>query len=261
MTSERPTIILGVSGSIAAYKAPLVVRGLIKSGAELRVVMTPSATEFVTPLVLANLSRHAVAVDMFDENVQRGGSWHIDLARQARAMVIAPASAKTIAALAHGITDTPVSCVALALPDTVPLFIAPAMDTEMWEHPVTRHNLGILRARGVHVLGPASGELASGSVGMGRMQEPEEIVESLRRSVDGFTSSVASTIEPQVDEEIDEEIDEENDTDIEADIHAQERIASAAQRPTSSLQDSLDHDAWSVDYMLAHMKGRARSAT
>lgn len=180
MSLQHTTIILGVSGSIAAYKSPMLVRSLVKQGADVHAVITPSATEFVTPLVLANLSRHAVAVNMFDENVQRGGSWHIELARKATAMVIAPASAKTIAALAHGITDTTVSCVALALPEHTPLFIAPAMDTEMWEHPVTQHNLSILEERGVHVIPPVPGELASGSVGMGRMEEPENIATVVR---------------------------------------------------------------------------------
>lgn len=180
MSLQNTTIILGVSGSIAAYKSPMLVRSLVKQGADVHAVITPSATEFVTPLVLANLSRHAVAVNMFDENVQRGGSWHIELARKATAMVIAPASAKTIAALAHGITDTTVSCVALALPEHTPLFIAPAMDTEMWDHPVTQHNLSILKERGVHVIPPVPGELASGSVGMGRMEEPENIATVVR---------------------------------------------------------------------------------
>lgn len=232
MAQPVQTFILGVSGSIAAYKSPLVLRAIHKAGMDVHVVMSPSATEFVTPLVLANLSRHAVAVNMFDENVQRGGSWHIDLARAAHAMLIAPASAKTIASLAHGITDTPVSCVALALPESVPLFIAPAMDTEMWEHPVTQHNVNILRSRGVHVLWPVTGELASGSVGMGRMQEPDDIVASVLRTLRGSTRAATSD----------------------------DPITEAAERTSSPLQDALDHDAWSAEFMLSVLKGSAPDA-
>ncbi len=169
-------IVLGVCGSIAAYKAPLIVRLLVKAGANVHVIMTPSARQFVSPLVLENLSRNPVAIEMFNEDIQEGGSWHIHRARQCDLMLVAPASAHSIAAMAHGLSDSALSCVALALKPETPLFIAPAMDTEMWEHPATQANCRILEKRGAVIIPPSIGELASGSIGAGRMPEAEELV-------------------------------------------------------------------------------------
>jgi phosphopantothenoylcysteine decarboxylase/phosphopantothenate--cysteine ligase len=260
MSLQHTTIILGVSGSIAAYKSPMLVRSLVKQGADVHAVITPSATEFVTPLVLANLSRHAVAVNMFDENVQRGGSWHIELARKATAMVIAPASAKTIAALAHGITDTTVSCVALALPEHTPLFIAPAMDTEMWDHPVTQHNLSILKERGVHVIPPVPGELASGSVGMGRMEEPEVIATTVASALANIASvvragTVASEVEPQA-VRFGDDLKQMKSVEV-TDV----QIQAAAETTSSPLQEAIDSDAWNAELMFTRLKNEERGAS
>jgi phosphopantothenoylcysteine decarboxylase/phosphopantothenate--cysteine ligase len=149
-------ILIGISGSIAAYKATHLVREILKSteaggNHEVRVVMTPSATKFIPALTLQNLTKYNVAVEMFDEGTQSGGSWHIHLARWCDAMLIAPCSAATLGKLANGVCDTALVTVALALPPMKPLLIAPAMDTEMWVHPSTQRNCAILRKDGAYI--------------------------------------------------------------------------------------------------------------
>lgn len=174
-------ILLGISGSIAAYKAPLIVREILRrnSSHEIRVVMTPSATRFIPALTLQNLTKYPVAVEMFDESQQSGGSWHIHLARWCDVMMIAPCSAASLGKLANGISDTALTTVASALPPGKPLLIAPAMDTEMWIHPATQRNCATLRSDGAFIIPPAEGELASGFVGVGRLPEPEALVDML----------------------------------------------------------------------------------
>lgn len=178
-------IVLGITGSIAAYKACTLVRLLIKAGAEVQVVMTPSAKEFITPLTLATLSRKAVVSEFFD---RRDGSWHshVDLGLWADAMVIAPASAATLGKMAHGIADNMLLTTYLSM--KAPVFVAPAMDLDMFQHPTTTANLERLRSFGHHIIEPQSGELASALIGKGRMEEPEQIVEQLK---DFFTSQEA----------------------------------------------------------------------
>jgi phosphopantothenoylcysteine decarboxylase/phosphopantothenate--cysteine ligase len=172
-------IIVGISGSIAAYKAPLLVRELQRKGASVRVVMTPSATRFIPALTLQNLTQHTVAVEMFDESTQSGGSWHIHLARWCDAMIIAPCSAATLGKLAHGIGDTALITVATALTPKQKLFIAPAMDTEMWLHPTTQRNCAVLQSDGAIIIPPAEGELASGFSGVGRLPETDVLVQAV----------------------------------------------------------------------------------
>ena len=167
-------IILGVSGSIAAYKAALLVRGLIKAGAEVRVLMTPAATEFISPLTLGTLSRHEVITSVHSE---AGWNNHVELGLWADAYVIAPATATTLAKLAHGICDT--ALVAVYLSARCPVFFAPAMDVDMWRHPATRANVATLQAYGNHLIDVGSGELASGLEGPGRLAEPERILDLL----------------------------------------------------------------------------------
>lgn len=178
-------IVLGITGSIAAYKACTLVRLLIKAGAEVQVVMTPSAKEFITPLTLATLSRKAVVSEFFD---RRDGSWHshVDLGLWADAMVIAPTSAATLGKMAHGIADNMLLTTYLSM--KAPIFVAPAMDLDMFQHPTTTANLERLRSFGHHIIEPQSGELASALIGKGRMEEPEQIVEQLK---DFFTSQEA----------------------------------------------------------------------
>ena len=169
-------IVLGVTGSIAAYKAAFLVRLLIKRGAEVQVVMTPAGKEFITPLTLSTLTRKPVVSEFFD---RRDGSWnsHVDLGQWADAMLIAPCTASTIGKMASGVADNMLITTYYSM--KAPVFIAPAMDLDMYRHPVTQHNLETLRSIGNIIIEPASGELASQLVGKGRMQEPEDIVAAL----------------------------------------------------------------------------------
>lgn len=170
-------VLLGVTGSIAAYKTAWLVRDLVKAGAEVQVVMTPAAHDFVTPLTLATLSKRPVLTDLFLRN--GSGSWndHVSLGRWADVLVVAPASAHTLAKMAQGLCDN--LLLATWLSATCPVYVAPAMDLEMFADPATAHNLDLLRQRGVHTIGPESGELASGLQGAGRMTEPMDIVHRL----------------------------------------------------------------------------------
>ncbi len=165
-------IIVGVTGSIAAYKTATLVRLLVKQGAEVRIIMTPLAKEFITPLTLATLSKHSILVDFFNPE---NGDWnsHVDLGLWADAYLIAPATANTLAKMARGIADNLLLTTYLSA--RCPVFVAPAMDLDMFCHPATQENLAILQSRGNVVIEPASGELASGLEGKGRMEEPEVI--------------------------------------------------------------------------------------
>ncbi|MDH6533812.1 bifunctional phosphopantothenoylcysteine decarboxylase/phosphopantothenate--cysteine ligase CoaBC [Parabacteroides sp. 52] len=169
-------IIVGITGSIAAYKAAYIIRGLVKKGAEVQVVITPSGKEFITPLTLSTLSSHPVISEFFSN---RDGSWHshVDLGLWADAMLIAPATAATIGKMAHGIADN--MLVTTYLSCKAPVFVAPAMDLDMFAHTTTQQNLDRLRSFGNHIIEPAEGELASHLVGKGRMEEPDQIIEYL----------------------------------------------------------------------------------
>ncbi len=172
------TILLGVTGSIAAYKACELTRLFIKDGHAVHVIMTQAATRFVTPLTFRTLSRNPVSVDLFDEPDE----WmpgHISFAERADVLVIAPCSANVIAKLAHGLADDMLASTALAT--KAPLVIAPAMNTGMWEHPATQSNLGTLAARGATFVEAGTGDLACGTSGKGRMAEPQEIFGAVMR--------------------------------------------------------------------------------
>ena len=165
--------VLGITGSIAAYKACLLIRGLVKRGAEVQVVITPAGKEFITPITLSALTSKPVISDFFS---QRDGTWHshVDLGLWADAMLIAPATASTIGKMAHGIADNMLVTTYLSM--KAPVFIAPAMDLDMYAHPSTQANLDTLRSYGNHIIEPATGELASHLTGKGRMEEPENII-------------------------------------------------------------------------------------
>lgn len=171
-------IIVGITGSIAAYKAAYLVRGLIKKGCEVQVVMTPSAKEFITPVTLSALTGKPVVSEFFTANT---GSWnsHVDLGLWADAMLIAPATASTIGKMANGIADN--MLITTYLSAKAPVFVAPAMDLDMFAHPSTQRNLDTLRSYGNHIIEPASGELASHLIGKGRMEEPEVMIASLEQ--------------------------------------------------------------------------------
>lgn len=169
-------IILGITGGIAAYKSAILLRLLIKSGAEVQVVMTPAAKEFITPVTLSALSGKPVVSEFFTAN---SGEWHshVDLGLWADAMVIAPATASSIGKMANGVADN--MLITTYLSAKSPVFLAPAMDLDMMAHPSTTRNLELLRSYGNHIIESASGELASHLVGKGRMEEPENIVKVL----------------------------------------------------------------------------------
>ncbi len=170
-------IILGVTGGIAAYKAPEIVRRLIDHGAEVQVVMTEAACEFVGPLVFQAVSGNEVHVELLDDQAE-AGMGHIELARWANVVLIAPATANTIAKLSAGIADDLLTTLCLAT--TAPVSIAPAMNSMMWEHAATSANISTLQSRGVRVLGPGVGSQACGETGAGRMLEPDDIVTLLQ---------------------------------------------------------------------------------
>jgi phosphopantothenoylcysteine decarboxylase/phosphopantothenate--cysteine ligase len=175
-------ILLGITGSIAAYKTAVLVRLLVKSGAEVRVIMTASAHDFITPLTLSTLSKNPVLTDFVKD---KSGQWnnHIELGLWADVVLIAPGSANTIAKMANGICDN--LLLATYLSARCPVLIAPAMDLDMLQHPATKNNLEKLQTFGNNIIEPVHGELASGLIGKGRMAEPEELHDYL---VDFFTS-------------------------------------------------------------------------
>lgn len=181
-------IVLGITGSIAAYKACLIIRGLIKRGAEVQVVITPAGKEFITPITLSALTSKPVISDFF---AQRDGTWHshVDLGLWADAMLIAPATASTIGKMANGIADNMLITTYLSM--KAPVFVAPAMDLDMFAHPSTQANLDKLRSYGNHIIEPGTGELASHLVGKGRMEEPENIILFLEQYFAGREGDLA----------------------------------------------------------------------
>ncbi|MDR1756455.1 MAG: bifunctional phosphopantothenoylcysteine decarboxylase/phosphopantothenate--cysteine ligase CoaBC [Culturomica sp.] len=182
-------IILGITGSIAAYKAASLVRLLVREGAEVRVVMTSLAKEFITPLTMATLSKHPILVDFYNPE---NGDWnsHVDLGMWADLMLIAPATANTLGKMVSGVADN--LLITTYLSAKCPVFVAPAMDLDMYRHPATQRNVEVLRSYGNRIIEPEEGELASGLSGKGRMEEPEEIVRRLKlffaekRELDGI---------------------------------------------------------------------------
>ena len=174
MSLNNKRILLGITGGIAAYKSAELTRTLVKAGAEIHVAMTPSATEFITPLTMQALSGHRVHLDLLDADAE-AGMGHIELARWADLIVIAPATADFIARVTHGQADDLLTTVVLA--SIAPIAIAPAMNQAMWGDDITQTNLKALKSRSIHVWGPAFGEQACGDIGLGRMIEPQEIAE------------------------------------------------------------------------------------
>lgn len=188
-------IVLGITGSIAAYKSCLIIRALVKRGAEVQVVITPAGKEFITPITLSALSRHPVISDFFS---QRDGTWHshVDLGLWADAMLVAPCTASSLGKMAHGVADNMLVTTYLSM--KAPVFIAPAMDLDMYQHPSTQANINTLKGYGNRFVEPTSGFLASGLEGKGRMQEPDLIVEEMERF---FAESLKETTQEGAQEE------------------------------------------------------------
>ena len=189
---EGKKIVLGITGSIAAYKSCLLIRELIKKGAEVQVVITPAGREFITPITLSALTHKPVISEFFS---QKDGTWnsHVDLGLWADAMIIAPCTAASLSKMANGVADNMLITTYLSM--KAPVFIAPAMDLDMYKHPSTQKNLDTLRDYGNHIIEPANGFLASGLEGKGRMEEPENIVKSLELYFsEGLTSTNKYTV-------------------------------------------------------------------
>jgi len=184
-------IVLGITGSIAAYKACYIIRGLIKAGAEVQVVITPAGKEFITPITLSALTQKPVVSEFFS---QRDGTWnsHVKLGLWADAMLIAPCTASTLGKMANGVADNMLITTYLSM--KAPVFIAPAMDLDMYQHPTTQQNMERLRSFGNHIIEPQSGFLASGLEGKGRMEEPEKIVERLAEFLHSPLSALSSPL-------------------------------------------------------------------
>lgn len=181
--SDGRNVVLGVTGSIAAHKAADLASLLVKAGCDVRVVMTADAQRFITPLPFKTLSRHPVVTDLYDEEE----GWkpvHIEIADEANLLLIAPATANTIAKLAHGLADDALSCIALALNPAAKILIAPAMNGKMWLHPATQQNVTSLKARGAQFIGPEEGMLSCGYEGVGRLWPVAEVA---KRAVELLT--------------------------------------------------------------------------
>ena len=183
---KEKKIVLGITGSIAAYKSCLIIRQLVRQGAEVQVVITPSGKEFITPITLSALTQKPVISDFFS---QRDGTWHshVDLGLWADAMLVAPCTAATLGKMCHGIADNMLVTTYLSM--KAPVFIAPAMDLDMYKHSSTQENIDTLKRRGNHIIEAGSGFLASGLEGKGRMEEPEAIVAFLEQYFDNNTAA------------------------------------------------------------------------
>jgi phosphopantothenoylcysteine decarboxylase len=173
---KRGNIVLGVTGSIAAYKAADITSRLVKAGTNVNVVLTADAQKFITALTFKTLSRNPVETDLYDES-EGWKPMHIKLADEANLLLIAPATANVLAKLAHGLADDALTCIALALQPKTPVVIAPAMNGKMWLHAATQQNVATLKRRGVEFIGPEEGTLSCGYEGIGRLFDPEKIVQ------------------------------------------------------------------------------------
>ncbi|HTS19578.1 MAG TPA: flavoprotein [Verrucomicrobiae bacterium] len=179
--APKRTILLGITGSIAAYKSADMASKLKKLGHDVFCVMTRDAAQFITPLTLQTLSQHPVTIDLFEAGE---GDWrpsHLQLADSADLLVVSPATANVIAKLAHGIADDALSTIALALPPHAKVLVAPAMNGKMWLHPATQANVKILQSRGVEFIGPERGLLACGYEGIGRLWDVDKIIEKIQK--------------------------------------------------------------------------------
>jgi phosphopantothenoylcysteine decarboxylase/phosphopantothenate--cysteine ligase len=241
-------ILLGISGSIAAYKSPLLVRELVKQGALVNCIMTPSAREFVSPLVLKNLTRSDVAIDMFGDSEQSGGAWHIDLAHWCDLMIIAPASASTLGKIANGICDNALIAVSLALPRGIPFMVSPAMDSTMWLHPATQRNVGLIDSYGGIIIPPEEGELSSGIIGPGRMPEIGTLVNKInaRLSDVNYQEKKKTNLDDIIDP-------------IKVKAPIQNEIEQALSTPDKPIESAIEEDKLNAELDLEYLKEKILS--
>lgn len=186
-------IILGITGCIAAYKSAILLRELIKRGAEVKVVMTPSAAEFISPLTLSTLSKHEVIINIFPQSQKNGttlSTWHVDYAVWADLMIIAPSTVNTVAKIAHGFADNALTTLVSAL--RCPLLIAPAADVDMYENKITQKNILTLEETGYYILHAEEGELASGLSGKGRFPEIDKIIDASEIILSGYKKDLTA---------------------------------------------------------------------
>lgn len=229
---KNKKIIVGITGSIAAYKAPLLIRELVKAGASVHAVLTPSALNFVTPMTLANLTRNKVLWDMFDESSQSGGAWHIEMVHSSDMMIIAPCSAASIGKIANGICDNSLVTLAVALPKGIPLLVAPAMDYSMFQHPTTQRNIRQLESDGAIIIPPAEGELSSGLVGPGRLPDTDVLMEYIYKA---FKINI-----PKIN------------TEVKSDETC--RIDDLISSSAEPLQTSIEKDKWQAELEFTQLK-------
>lgn len=255
---ENKKIILGITGSISAFKSPLIARELIRKSAEVKVVMTPSACEFITPLTLSNLTKNPVVVDMFDKNMQSKGAWHIELSHWCDAMLIAPCSATTIARIAYGLCDNALATIAIALPSDKPLIIAPAMDSTMFNSKQVQSNLALLANFGYIIIPPEEGELSSGLFGPGRLPETNVILDYL---IDALQKKNKSNLN-NTDIKEHKKANQQTDTDIIVEVKSkkkdsevkEEDIKKSVEKSIFTLQDAIDKDKWNAELELNNLK-------
>ena len=239
------TVLLGVTGSIAAYKSPLLVRELVKKGAVVHVLLTESGSQFVSPLTLANLSRNKVIIDMFDKDSQTSGAWHIELAHKCDVMIIAPCSATTLGKLANAICDSPLISVAIALPPSVPLLISPAMDSTMWMHPATQRSLNLVRQDGALILPPVEGDLSSGFTGPGRFPEINDVVSFIEKNIKSDTTK--NRYESNLNYAV-------KDKEFNLPKAANEIMKNVFDKPLETIDQSISKDKWNAEYELDQLK-------
>ncbi len=236
-------ILLGVTGSISAYKSALLVRELVKHQSEVKIVMTPSACEFITPLTLSNLSINPVIIEMFDKKYQTEGAWHIKLVHWCDLMIIAPCSAATIGKISNGICDNALTVLAIACPKNIPLLIAPAMDSTMLEHFSTQNNLKVLEKNGAIIIPPEEGELSSGLVGPGRLPDTDILIEYI------ISALQKSPQEPITKDDFSIPIGF-----IKSEKTYQQQFDEIIEKTTSKLEDAVLKDSITAEFELKELK-------